>query len=195
MFTWVSSVYTLLIQIISILQHKHITWAPLLTISISRTNAAKTVLVHVQLTNAEATSNDQYNLLLTTKFSDAKHWAISHEFEPATHTIKCHFSSRSLQLELSSHPPFSSIYCLSLPSSLNPIILSWIIFYHIDGNNLLKYSQFLSTNPDFVGHSEPAPISAPSTGCPLLFSCGWNWTKLIFGFTFVTNSVGNSSHV
>jgi hypothetical protein len=25
---------------------------------------------------------------------------------------------------------------------------------------------------DSIGHSEPAPTSAPSTGCPLLFSCG-----------------------
>jgi len=40
--------------------------------------------------------------------------------------------------------------------------------------------------------STPAPTSTPSTGCPLLLSCGWtSSTELIFGFTLVTNSVGN----
>jgi hypothetical protein len=40
-----------------------------------------------------------------------------------------------------------------------------------------------------LGHSEPAPTSAPSTGCPLLLSCGWTSTQLelIFGFTLVIN--------
>ncbi len=42
-------------------------------------------------------------------------------------------------------------------------------------------------------HSEPALTSAPSTGCPLLLSCEWSSTELIFGFTLVTNSVGNRS--
>ncbi len=44
------------------------------------------------------------------------------------------------------------------------------------------------------GHSEPTPTIAPSTGCLLLLSCGWTSTELIFGFTLVTNSVGNRSH-
>jgi hypothetical protein len=44
------------------------------------------------------------------------------------------------------------------------------------------------------GHSEPAPTSTPSTGCPLLLSCGWTSTEFIFGFTLVANSVGNRSH-
>jgi hypothetical protein len=43
-------------------------------------------------------------------------------------------------------------------------------------------------------HNEPAPTSAPSTGCPDLLSCGWTSTELIFGFASVTNSVGNRSH-
>jgi hypothetical protein len=41
----------------------------------------------------------------------------------------------------------------------------------------------------YAGHSEPAPTSAPSTECPLLLSCGWTSTELIFGFTLETNSV------
>ncbi len=45
------------------------------------------------------------------------------------------------------------------------------------------------------GHSEPASTSAPSTGCLLLLSCGWTSSELIFGFTLVTNSVGNRSHL
>jgi hypothetical protein len=45
-------------------------------------------------------------------------------------------------------------------------------------------------------HSEePASTSAPSTRCPLLLSCGWTSSELIFGFTLVTNSVGNRSHI
>jgi hypothetical protein len=40
-----------------------------------------------------------------------------------------------------------------------------------------------------LGHSEPAPTSAPSTGCPLFFSCGWSSTEFIFGSTLVINSV------
>ncbi len=43
-------------------------------------------------------------------------------------------------------------------------------------------------------HNEPAPTSAPSTGCPDLLSCGWTSIELIFGFASVTNSVGNRSH-
>jgi hypothetical protein len=46
-----------------------------------------------------------------------------------------------------------------------------------------------------ASHSEPAPTSAPSTGCLLLLSCGWISTELIFGFTLVTNSVRNRSHI
>jgi hypothetical protein len=42
------------------------------------------------------------------------------------------------------------------------------------------------------GYREPAPTS---TGCPLLLSCGWTSTELIFGFTLLTNPVGNRSHV
>ncbi len=37
------------------------------------------------------------------------------------------------------------------------------------------------------------PTSAPSTGCLLLLRCGWTSTELIFGFTLVTNAVGNRS--
>jgi hypothetical protein len=44
------------------------------------------------------------------------------------------------------------------------------------------------------GHSEPA-TSTPSTGCLLLLSCGWTSTELIFGFTLLTNSVINRSHI
>jgi hypothetical protein len=44
------------------------------------------------------------------------------------------------------------------------------------------------------GHNELASINAPSIGCLLLLSCGWTSTELIFGFTFVTNYVGNRSH-
>jgi hypothetical protein len=44
------------------------------------------------------------------------------------------------------------------------------------------------------GHSQPTPTIAPSTGCLLLLSCGWTSTELKFGFTVVTNSVGNRSH-
>jgi hypothetical protein len=44
------------------------------------------------------------------------------------------------------------------------------------------------------GHNEPTSTNAPSTRCMLLLSCGWTSTELIFGFTFVTNSVGNRSH-
>ncbi len=29
-----------------------------------------------------------------------------------------------------------------------------------------------SRQSEAMGHSEPAPTSAPSTGCPLLLSCG-----------------------
>ncbi len=43
--------------------------------------------------------------------------------------------------------------------------------------------------------SEPAPTSPPSTGRPLLLSCGWTSTELIFDFTLVTNSVRNRSHI
>jgi hypothetical protein len=45
-----------------------------------------------------------------------------------------------------------------------------------------------------VNQHAPAPTSAPSTGCPLLLSCGWTSTELIFGLTLVTNAVGNRSH-
>jgi hypothetical protein len=45
------------------------------------------------------------------------------------------------------------------------------------------------------GHSEPAPTSAPSTGCPLLLSCGWTSIELIFGFILGTNFVGDRSHI
>jgi hypothetical protein len=45
-----------------------------------------------------------------------------------------------------------------------------------------------------LGHSEPAPTSAPFTGCPLLLSCGWTSIELTSGFTLVTNFVGNRSH-
>jgi hypothetical protein len=42
-----------------------------------------------------------------------------------------------------------------------------------------------------LSHSEPAPTSTPSTGCPLLLSCGWiSSTELVFGFTLVTDSIG-----
>jgi hypothetical protein len=43
------------------------------------------------------------------------------------------------------------------------------------------------------GHSEPAPTTAPSTGCLLLLCCGGTLTELIFGFTLVTNYVGDRS--
>jgi hypothetical protein len=36
---------------------------------------------------------------------------------------------------------------------------------------------------------EPAPTSAPSTGCLLLLSYGWTSTELVYGFTSVTNYV------
>jgi hypothetical protein len=42
---------------------------------------------------------------------------------------------------------------------------------------------------------EPAPTSAPSTGCPLVLSCGWTSTELILCFTLVTNSVRNRSPI
>ncbi len=45
-----------------------------------------------------------------------------------------------------------------------------------------------------LGQSEPAPTSAPSIGCPLLFICGWSSTQLTFGFILVTNSVEEWSH-
>jgi hypothetical protein len=44
-------------------------------------------------------------------------------------------------------------------------------------------------------HHEPAPTSTPSVGCPLLLSCGWISSESKFGFTLVTNSVGNRSHI
>jgi len=44
------------------------------------------------------------------------------------------------------------------------------------------------------GHSELASTSAPSIRCLLLLSCGWTSTELIFGFTFVTNSIKNKFH-
>jgi len=45
----------------------------------------------------------------------------------------------------------------------------------------------------FVGHYEPAPTSAPSTGWMPVFllSCGWTSTELVYGFTLVTNSIRN----
>jgi hypothetical protein len=46
------------------------------------------------------------------------------------------------------------------------------------------------------GHREPALNSAPSTGCPLLLSCGWSSSELnIWTPNLVTNSVGNRSHI
>jgi len=52
----------------------------------------------------------------------------------------------------------------------------------------LKSNQELN-NPVLYGHSGPAPTSALSTGCPLVLSCGWTSTELIFCFTLVTNSL------
>jgi hypothetical protein len=44
-------------------------------------------------------------------------------------------------------------------------------------------------------HNELAPTSTPSTGCPLLFNCGWNSTKLIFSSTLITNFIRNRFHI
>jgi hypothetical protein len=47
---------------------------------------------------------------------------------------------------------------------------------------------------DFATHGPAAPTSAPwSIRCLLLLACGWTSTEFIFGFTLVTNSVGNIS--
>jgi hypothetical protein len=46
-----------------------------------------------------------------------------------------------------------------------------------------------------MGHSEPAQTIAPSTGCPLLLSCGWTSTESIFGFRLVTNSRRSRSQI
>jgi hypothetical protein len=49
------------------------------------------------------------------------------------------------------------------------------------------YSEILyGTFAKELGHSEP-----PSTGCLVLLSCVWTSTELIFGFTLVSNFVGN----
>jgi len=40
-----------------------------------------------------------------------------------------------------------------------------------------------------IGHSEPTPTSAPSTGCLLWFNCGWSSTELLFGCILVTHSI------
>jgi len=52
-----------------------------------------------------------------------------------------------------------------------------------------------STNLRFFGHSEPAPPNTPSTECLLLLSCDQTSIEIVFGFTLVTNSVRNKSHL
>jgi hypothetical protein len=52
-----------------------------------------------------------------------------------------------------------------------------------------------SRNLVFFGHGEPAPTSAPSTECLLLLSYERTSIELVFGFTLVTNSVRNKSHL
>jgi hypothetical protein len=50
----------------------------------------------------------------------------------------------------------------------------------------------------WTGHSEPAANRTPSIGRPLLLGYGWTSTpssQFIFGFTLVTNSLGDRSHI
>ncbi len=60
----------------------------------------------------------------------------------------------------------------------------------------IQSMRYLPHHPvKFHDHSEPSPTSAPSTGWPLILSCGWTSTEFIFGFILVTNSVGNGSRI
>jgi len=93
-------------------------------------------------------------------------------------------------------------------------IRSWVhsqLFLFVKGISLSKAVGHniwprLMAGAEFWGHSRlfsqlnwqpgdmrPQWTSTPSTGCPLLLSCVWTWTELIFGFTLVTNFVGNRS--
>jgi hypothetical protein len=46
-----------------------------------------------------------------------------------------------------------------------------------------------------IGSQWTSTHHTPSTGCLLLLSCGWTSTELIFGYSLVTNSVGNKSPI
>jgi hypothetical protein len=59
----------------------------------------------------------------------------------------------------------------------------------INGNRILHPQ--LTRKWDLATHGPAASTSAPSIGCLLLLGCGWTSTEFIFGFTLVTNSVGN----
>jgi hypothetical protein len=93
----------------------------------------------------------------------APNWNVLKTWEPAT------VWARTLTLFALS--PSYNCCCRSHNSTKSPLLL-WTLH---------------------LGDSEPAPTSAQSTGCPLLLSCAWTSTELIFGFSLLTNSVGNTS--
>jgi hypothetical protein len=107
---------------------------------------------------------------------------------PAAHLATC--CSRSL-----SHDPGSPSSHVSFSLSSNRLT-SFPFFYCSFCTSYLlgkASSDFSSVSRE--GHPEPASTSVASTGCLLLLGSGWTSTELIFGFTLVTNFVGNRSRL
>jgi hypothetical protein len=84
----------------------------------------------------------------------------------------------------------------------------WIQLYIIWKHRPLPKGWIINLCPPSLPPSLPSFLPFPfwgagwtsihqgtSTGCPLLLSCGWISTELIFGFTLITNSVRNRSHI
>jgi hypothetical protein len=73
---------------------------------------------------------------------------------------------------------------------------SWLCILMFSHNSFLK-ELLLShkRKPCVLGPQCTNTHHPPSTGCLLLLSSGWTSTELIFGFTLVTNSVRNRSHI
>jgi hypothetical protein len=74
--------------------------------------------------------------------------------------------------------------CMAKQLELSLCQLTLVVWYRI----LFSSTHSLVHHP---GQSEPAP----STGCPLLLSCGWTSTELISGFTLVTRSTRSRSSI
>jgi hypothetical protein len=72
------------------------------------------------------------------------------------------------------------ICCNGRCSPLTKHVMS--VFANCHPLKTLVYVITIPQGSDSRGHNEPAPTSAPSTGCSLLLSCGWNlnWVHIWF---------------
>jgi hypothetical protein len=64
-----------------------------------------------------------------------------------------------------------------------------------DANPFTRSIRQIIAQEHKLGHSEPAPTSAPSRGCLLCLSCGWSSTELLLGFILVTHSIRSRSNI